>query len=443
MWLAEAGGLRVLFDPLLAPTHHGGVFDVTPARQVDDEALRPDFVFVSHRHPDHFDVPSLHALAQLDPDTVVVTSDALVVWAANALGFSTVREVPVGHRIELDGLTLVTTPSLDPREWGAMVAADGAVVWNQVDTVFRDAAAVRRITTAGLDGVGESKVTLALARWQPMLEIAAALGRPTQFPHEDYAALLLQLAAVEATALVPSACGGSHVGPYRWLDRHVFPLTRARFLSDFAALGTQTSGYEGGPGACFDVRDGTVTVAGVSPLVAVDTSADDPRVFEPLSTPALVDPGVGTASVEAMRETVQHWIERRLCRALEQECGALSSGPLRFVVSVVWPTCVDAFTVTVQGGVARCVAGATSEWDALNEVAGSMLWEVLEGHRNWGDVLLAGCLRARTRAYEVTQEGLAPIPMAEIFLYYALSYDSSVERAVRWEVGRVLRSASR
>ncbi|HWB81460.1 MAG TPA: MBL fold metallo-hydrolase, partial [Nannocystaceae bacterium] len=96
MWLCEAAGLRLLTDPLLAATHHCGVFEVVPRREVDAAALRADFVLVSHRHPDHFDVASLDRLAQLDPDSVVVTSDELVAWAARALGFTSVRVVAPG-----------------------------------------------------------------------------------------------------------------------------------------------------------------------------------------------------------------------------------------------------------------------------------------------------------------------------------------------------------
>src|SRR5687767_601359 len=91
MWLADLGEVRVLFDPLLGETHHGGLFEVAPRRTVDAAALRPDFIVVSHAHGDHFDVPSLRRLAALDPDAVVLTSDPLVEGAARRLGFRSVH----------------------------------------------------------------------------------------------------------------------------------------------------------------------------------------------------------------------------------------------------------------------------------------------------------------------------------------------------------------
>lgn len=144
-WLAEAGGLRLLCDPLLDAAHHGGVFEVVPRRSLVAEALRPDFVLVSHRHPDHFDVPSLRRLIALDRDVVIVTPDPLVAWTCEQLGARGVRVVPPGHRIDLDGLALITTPSLAPDEWGVMIASEDGVVWNQVDTVLADPAHVRRV----------------------------------------------------------------------------------------------------------------------------------------------------------------------------------------------------------------------------------------------------------------------------------------------------------
>src|SRR4029079_2201992 len=87
MWLAEMGELRILFDPLLDGVHHGGVFEVHPARRIDVAALAADFIVVSPRHPDHVDVRSLARLAEHDAQSVVLTSDALVAETARKLGF--------------------------------------------------------------------------------------------------------------------------------------------------------------------------------------------------------------------------------------------------------------------------------------------------------------------------------------------------------------------
>jgi hypothetical protein len=442
MWLVEAGELRLLCDPLLGETHHGGVFEVVPRRRVHAEALRADFVLVSHRHPDHFDVPSLHALAQIDADSVVLTPDALVAWAATQLGFRTVRIVAPGEHVGLDGVELVTTPSLATDEWGVMIADDDGVVWNLVDTVLRDAAHVRDVRDRALAGMGRIHLDLALVRWQPMLEIAAPLGRATGFPMRDYAELLHQCAALAAGAVVPSACGGAHTEPYAWMDRYVYPVTARRFLRDLGQLAPDVDAFPAQIGARFSVVGGETAFdpTGASELVTI-TEDIDPRIFRPLHMPALVDPHVGGHDEAMMRAQVAAWIEGPLGQALQSAWPSMGvTTPLTFVVEVTFPRVVEAYSLRVGPGGLRVRRGFDDDWDALNLVAGSLLWEVIDGRRHWGDVVLTGALRAATRAYTIGFDRVQRANVAETFLYYALSYDDSVERAVRWEVARAQRT---
>lgn len=433
MWLVEAAGLRLLFDPLLEPTHHGGVFEVVPRRRVAAEALRPDFVLVSHRHPDHFDVPSLRRLIALDPDLVVVTPDELVAWAARELGARTVKLVPSGQRIDLDGLTLVTTPSLGVDEWGAMVATADGVVWNQVDTVLADADEVRRIAAAGLAAVGATELALALVRWQPLLEVAAQLGHRTAFPYREYAALLAEVVATGARAIVPASAGEAHVDAWSAMRRFVFPVGEARFLRDLAAASPTTRGLPCRVGARYRVRAGDVSVDldGARGLVTL-LGDPDPRSYLPIDLPPLRDPGLEDMPEETLRADVDAWIRDTLAPALARACADFPT--LRLALEVRFTAAVDVFTLEVARGTTRVTREHDDDWDALNVVAGSLLWEVLHARKNWGDLLLSGALRACTRAYDVHDGRLQPLPLGEIFLYHGLSYDDAVRRAVEREV---------
>lgn len=438
MWLCEAAGLRLLTDPLLAATHHCGVFEVVPRREVDAAALRADFVLVSHRHPDHFDVASLDRLAQLDPDSVVVTSDELVAWAARALGFTGVRVVPPGTAIELDGVKLVTTPSVDPDEWGVMIGCGGASWWNQVDTVLRGADEVRRVRDTALAGVGASSLGLAAVRWMPMLEIAAQLGDATEFPYAAYDRLLREIAAVEARALVPASCSGAHVGPFAWLDRVVFPLSQDRVCRDLAALCPDARVLPGAIGSRFRIAPDDIVQTHDDRLVRIVDDIE-PRAFDPLAIPELVDPNPSGEREDRMRPRVRAWIADELAPALASawpRFGARTS--VRLAIRIVWPSCEEHFTLVVGPHGTTLATALDPDWDALDAIAGSLFWEVVVGRRGWGDVLLAGALRARTRAYRIDGGGLRRLEIGATFLYYGLSYDASSERAVRWEVEQAI-----
>lgn len=438
MWSIEAAGLRLLCDPLLDATHHCGVFEVVPHRVVDAAALRPDFVFVSHRHPDHFDIASLDRLAQLDPDAVVVTPDPLVVEVARALGFRSVRQVAPGVALELDGVRAVTTPSVDPAEWGLMLACDGAVGWNQVDAVFDGPPDVVRVRDLALAALDARRVDFAAVRWQPMLEIAAQLGESTRFPLAAYDRRLREIAATGARALVPASAGGSHVGPWAWLDRVVFPIAEPRFLRDIAALCPDAAVHPGRIGATWRIdADGVVLRERSAEALVTVEHGTDPRRFHPLDLPALVDPNPTGGDVASMRARVERWLHDDLCHGLAK-AGVDRLGPLTLAIEIVWPDRTAFHTITLDAGRVRLEARAEDDWDAINQIAGSLLWEVVEGRRGWGDVLLAGALRARTRAYRITPAGARPIALGETFLYYGLAYDASHERAARWEVARCL-----
>ncbi len=427
MWLVEAAGLRIVFDPLLGRDHHGGVFEVVPRRTIDARALRPDFVFVSHRHPDHFDVPSLARLIAIDRESVIVTPDPLIAWAARELGARTVQVVPAGQKIALDGVAVITTPSLAADEWGAMVATADGVVWNQVDTVFADAGQVRRVVAGCLAELGAEALALALVRWQPMLEVAAQLGQKTGFPYREYAALLAEVVATGARAVVPGAAGEAYTAGWSAMNQWVFPVGERRFLRDLAAMSPATRGLPCRVGGRYRVRGGEVSfeTGGGAGIVEV-TDAREPRAYAPIELPPVRDPGLEDVDEGRMRAEVEAWVRGPLARGLAGVCRAG-----RFVLEVRFVAATDVFTLAVDGGEARVSRGFDDDWDGLNVIAGSQLWQVLQARRHWGDVLLAGALRAVSRAYEVADGRLRARPLGEIFLYHGLGYEAAVERAVR------------
>lgn len=451
-WLAEVAGLRLLFDPLLDDSHHGGIFTVTPPRVVDAAALAPDFVFVSHRHPDHFDLASLARLARLDPDTVVVTPDPLVESCARRLGFRTVRRVEAETRIDLDGPRILTTPSVgvvDP-EWGVMVGGDGGVVWNQVDTSLggpADVDAFMKRAAAAFERPRDSLVSLALARWQPLLEVEAALAMRTGFPFAAYAEELERIAAIRAAAIVPAAAGTRHAHPFGAMNRLVYPVLASRFLRDAAARMPRARLLSFATGARYTVVGDTVDVderGGISAGLVRPRAYEEREEstdFRPLEVPPVLDPNLAGRSVDAIRGTCATWVEQQLVAALART-QVEASGALRYLLEIVWPGGVDAYTITVTrstAGVAATFAPTMDPaWDVRCIVAGSMLCDVVEAKRSWADALLGGLLRGASRAYAVDSRGVREVVLQPLFLYEAISYEESVERSLDSAVERLL-----
>ena len=420
MWLLQTGELRILFDPLLSDSHMGGVFEVRPRRRIDAAALRPDFIVVSHRHPDHFDVASLRQLAALDADSVLLTSDALVERCARAVGFHTVARVDAEHTVTLEGARLLTTPSFGNEvEWGVMVATDDGVAWNQVDSVMRGAGDVRLVIEHAAGALAQPQLvdalTLGLVRWQPLLEVQPLLAGAIGFPWAAYGAVLDEVAALRAKVVVPASAGVAHASAFGWMNRAAYPVPQARFVRD-AESRCATRALSGVVGSTYQVRGGQVAHDETcAPFVEVDRELV-PQPFVPLAIPELRDPNLGRRA--GMHDRVERWLRDVLVARLPSD--------LTLVLEVVYPDGRDAFTFR-DGGI---TPSFDEDYDVLNQVAASMLCDVIDGTRHWGEVLLSGSLRASFRAYAVDENGLSKAKVAPIFLYYGLSYEESSERWV-------------
>lgn len=437
MWLAELGSLRVLFDPVLDGTHHGRVFEVFPRREVHVDRLHADFIVVTHRHPDHFDVKSLRRLALADPDSVVLTSDTLVADTAHALGFHNVNLLGTWDHVSLEEGSLFTTASHGTEiEWGVMLCREGCTIWNQVDCVHRRPADVTDSLARAREAFqlpDDHRLDLVLARWQPLLEVNAVLGERTGFPTQSYAELLEEIAVLDARALIPGSAGSRHREPQAFMNQLVYPQTEARFLTDVQRRlpGIQT--FPAVMGGVFELdRDGTRLSSTPSDIVSIEPGTDD-RIFRPYELAPLLDPFLHEHEEAPLLRQLERWLSDELAPALAREFPNFRAPrELSLVVELAFSKERKAYTLRVGPDGARMEPGFDPDYDALNAIVASELASVLAGQRHWGEPLLAGWLRSSLRAYSVDESGLQKLSLATIFLYYALSYPKSVEQTTRW-----------
>jgi len=95
-------GACCLMDPVFGDPFEEGIVVSCPRREVFPARLPAvDTLIVSHRHPDHFDIPSL---AQVNRDCdAICPADPLIVYALKALGFERVHPVyPMGPILSQD-----------------------------------------------------------------------------------------------------------------------------------------------------------------------------------------------------------------------------------------------------------------------------------------------------------------------------------------------------
>lgn len=103
-------GRTILTDPWYSDgIYHGIIFNYPPVPERLKARIlssRPDYIYVSHIHGDHFDPPTL---AHFPKDTPVLIGKFPMPALANAikgLGFTDIRELPFGELVDVDGISL-------------------------------------------------------------------------------------------------------------------------------------------------------------------------------------------------------------------------------------------------------------------------------------------------------------------------------------------------
>jgi UDP-MurNAc hydroxylase len=211
----------VLCDPWFIPAFHGSWF-VFPRNDGLDKArfARPDYLYVSHLHYDHFDVPFLEEW--VDKDTPVLLPDfptPELEKALRDLGFARIIHCPGGETLDLDGLEVTifaeTAPSDGPIGDSAIVVADDtARVLNMNDCRPSDIAAIK-----ALGPIDVQFLQFSGAMWWPVVydlpaEEKAAAGRAKREAQLSRAVGYVK--AVDAGWVVPSAGPPCFLDPDLW-----------------------------------------------------------------------------------------------------------------------------------------------------------------------------------------------------------------------------------
>lgn len=144
--LLEGGGTRILMDPWLTdPAYHGSWWHYPPLALGPRDIPRPDWIYISHEHADHFDPPSLEQLDRGIPIVIANFRNKRFRDRLGALGFGDVTELDFGRKKRCGGLEIeLIAPD---RVWddSAILLKDGTHVVLNVNDCHLDVATLERL----------------------------------------------------------------------------------------------------------------------------------------------------------------------------------------------------------------------------------------------------------------------------------------------------------
>lgn len=297
--LFETRGGTVLMDPVFFDPFEGGAVATCPEREVDVERLPEiDYLVLSHRHPDHFDIPSLARLPRAC--RVFCPADAQLLYALDQLGFTRVTPFEPRRLLSTADLQLFPTRSEEPgeREVGLVVTDGSGVVWNQVDTILSLATIQEAVARFGA-------VDLLVARYASQ-NFEFFESRAVAFPYEEHQRNLETVLTIRPHVVVPGAAGFKFVGDHAWLNPYLFPVSAERFASDLERLDPRIRSLRLRPGDVAEIQGGEVEDrAGTSPFCRM--IRDDSAVlrFDPTAPiPPLRDPNPSGYPEAEMARTI-------------------------------------------------------------------------------------------------------------------------------------------
>jgi UDP-MurNAc hydroxylase len=136
--LVSGAGKQLLFDPwLVGSAYWRSWWNYPPVRKELVDSLKPDFIYLTHIHWDHFHGPSLRRFPR---DTQILIPRGNCDRAKrdlHQLGFTRVRELRHGETATLaPGFTLTSYQFYPFTDSGAVVECEGAVLFNANDAKF-------------------------------------------------------------------------------------------------------------------------------------------------------------------------------------------------------------------------------------------------------------------------------------------------------------------
>ncbi len=435
-WLFETTAGCFLTDPVLFDPFEEGTVTSCPRRAVRLEQLPAlQGIIVSHRHLDHFDLPSLAVLDRRVP--VFCPDDPFLLYGLQRLGFHDIRRLAPFVAQRIGGLQLLPTPSLnrDVLEYGLVVQDETGAIFNQVDT-FLAADTIQHLHRE----VGQLDVHLAMYASQHF-DLFESKRANTAALHGINLHTASRLAA---GCVVPAAAGFRFADDLAWLNRHVFPISQARFVQDLRQVSPTLRIVEVNPGDTLVVAQGQVNVhrqvAAYVPILEDDTHRIAYDGSAPI--PALEDRNPAGYGLQGLQEFAQGVVEVGLPQYLARGITTREQVAMQYLrygvvyqVEVVFPDCAHrswTYRFDQQRQTVQRVSDDTVP-DVRKCITASALVDFCLGRRSYFAVRTQS--RRSVQVYDVVQTAhgvvAQEVDLPDLLTHYILNEMAGAERRGR------------
>ncbi len=403
-----------LMDPVLWDPHQEGLFDVCPKREALHERLpRYDFLIISHKHLDHFDIRSLAALPK--DVKALIPQDELIESCLRKLGYQKIYQLKDFSEIKVGATRVMTTRSANPvPEFGVVFADESGVFWNQVDTDIRS-------STIDFVLSRYSSIDFLLASWQPMMEVSYQFNQSLTFPYAQYNQFLDKVRAIRPKALAPGANAFKYTGGASWLNRVVFPVTREQYCRDVSLLCPELTEniFEIDPGDVFSFAGGTFKrqPAGCDFVRKIGDDRED-LDFSPVTAGGdMIDTIPQGVTPENLRRTIDEAVEKNLLAFIEDHSSLFAEHyrwKVVYQLTVIFPDGPTKWSFDFSERPVRMQKARNPLANFHSVMTASGLYGLLTGAHGWDYVTLGGYYRRFHKIYAVTPFGLVQPESAQI-----------------------------
>ena len=418
----ESKETTLLSDPCLFSLHFEELNYYFPRVEINrDKFPRPDAVYISHRHQDHFDI---RTLAYMPKDLkILCPDDPVILKCLKELEYQDVTVVKDFEPVKVKNLTLIPTPSLtrDYYPEHGLIIQDGEInVWNQVDTVVSPEIIQYINRLCG-------KVDFAHVRFEPLLEQNFTYHKDSVLPFEEYSSFLKVAGALSPKFAVPGSAGEHFFDRAEFLNHFVFPVTQEQFIMDLEAFSPEIRSSTFTPGDVAEISASGVKIhrqqtdfvtrqeddifrTAFNPVYEVPrirTLTEDPeqRTKEKAAVTSFIEEGkfIEKVTQSDVMEALQHWgIGYRLELFDEDH-------------SDIWSIDFSKTPVFQKG-----YFGKVNLYEGIGY---SEFYRLIQGETNWDFVGASGQYRTFHNAYRVAQgnfefypqEKKFPQPLQEVF----------------------------